>query len=515
MRATLTLPVLALALVVAPPAAAAIDEDDQVAQSFDGTPIVYRMIYPDGASGAAPVPAVIVSPGYGGTRHDVDLRDPRVQQLLGAGYALLAYEARGFGQSGGEAQLASYDHEGRDISALIDRLASDPRIERQRPGDPRVGLVGGSYGGAITWVGAARDHRVEAAVVDSSWNDLVQTLLPDGVFKLTWSALLGAARELSGVGGGALPGGPAGAQTGGVDPRFRQAILGAAATGTFSEDSRAFLRSRGPWNVLDRVEAPTFILRATTDTVFPLSEAIANYEVLRARPGHPPLKMAWYCGGHGFCPDSAYPPDEGRILRWLDRYVKADASVDTGPPFEYRTQDAAWHGAARLPVPAAKTVSGTGSGVVSVNVEPTSGGGAESFCCPAVAHAARAGATTLKMAITAGPATVVGRPTVRLTETGVGSASDELRRAPLFFRLVDLATGEVLGNQVTPKVVAVDGREHRYEFPIEAVAYRLPQGHVLALEIVSSSVNFEPYRGAAVIDLKRIEAEIAVLPEGR
>lgn len=97
----------------------------------------------------------------------------------------------------------------------------------------------------------------------------------------------------------------------------------------------------------------------------------------------------------------------------------------------------------------------------------------------------------------------------------MGSASDEPRRAPLFFRLVDLATGEVLGNQVTPKVVAVDGREHRYEFPIEAVAYRLPRGHVLALEIVSSSVNFEPYRGAAVIDLTGIEAEIAVLPAAR
>src|SRR5207249_1013463 len=112
--------------------------------------------------------------------------------------------------------------EARDASALIDVLAADPRIAENAPGDPKVGMSGGSYAGGIQWITAATDPRVDAIAPEISWHNLLESLIPEGVVKDGWGLLLYGAGQTS-VTNGLSPDNPAGPQTGNYDPAIHQA----------------------------------------------------------------------------------------------------------------------------------------------------------------------------------------------------------------------------------------------------------------------------------------------------
>ena len=95
------------------------------------------------------------------------------------GYAVLTWTAQGFGRSGGQIHLDSPDYEVRDAQRLIDWLAARPDIRKDGPGDPRVGVVGGSYGGGLALLLAGHDQRVDAIVPMITWNDLARSFLPE------------------------------------------------------------------------------------------------------------------------------------------------------------------------------------------------------------------------------------------------------------------------------------------------------------------------------------------------
>ncbi len=149
---------------------------------------------PKGASAAHPVPAVLLGHGFGGTKASVttDATD-----LVEHGYAVLTWTAPGFGRSTGQIHLDSPDYEVRDAQRLLDWLAGRPEIRTDGPGDPRVGVVGGSYGGGLALLLAGYDRRVDAIVPMLAWHDLASSFLPeatghgptDGVFKKGWAGL--------------------------------------------------------------------------------------------------------------------------------------------------------------------------------------------------------------------------------------------------------------------------------------------------------------------------------------
>ena len=119
---------------------------------------------------------------------------------------------------------------------------------------------------------------------------------------------------------------------------------------------------------------PTLITQGTSDTLFTLQEAIDNYAAMK-RNGVP-LKMVWFCGSlsnagsggdivHGECNSNPGPDKNlviGRSLIWLNRYLKGDRSVDTGPAFEWVSQDGALHGAGDYPAPAGAPLQFEGKG---------------------------------------------------------------------------------------------------------------------------------------------------------
>ena len=500
MRTVRALSAALIVVALAPSAAsAAIVEADRVATSFDDTPIVYNLFLPDGASADAPVPAILTTHGWGGTR-----ASSPPSAFLDAGYAVLSWDQRGFGESGGEVKVDDPDFEARDVSALIDVLAADPRIARETPEDPRVGMSGGSYAGGIQFISAAQDTRIDAIAPEIAWNDLLEALIPEGVVKMGWGLLLYGGGMTSLTNGVLPPEGPAGTQLGAYSPELHRALAEGAATGTFSDASRAFFELKGPDHLLGAITAPTFILQATTDTLFTPRQAIDNFQTIAAESPGVPLKMAWYCGGHGSCaPFEGGPGGYARnmIVRWFDRWVKEDAGVQTGPRFEYLTDDGVWHGAADYPVPGTATRTGSGSGPVVVNGEPVISG---------ILQGGN-GSTSLEVEIPPGGGTIVGTPVVRLKVAGAGTSADGLLHATLFLQLVSTTKGHVVGNQVTPKVVEVDGETHTYEFPIDGVAYTLDPGERLALEIAGSALGYELQRGAAVVQLEEVQVDLPML----
>ncbi|GAA2883405.1 alpha/beta fold hydrolase [Pseudonocardia halophobica] len=153
-----------------------------------------------------PAPAVLVAHGFGGNKRSVDT-DAR--QLADRGYVVLTWSARGFGASGGQIALDSPDHEVADAEQLVDWLGGRPEVQQDGPGDPRVGVTGGSYGGALSLLLAGYDRRVDALAPVITWNDLSQALFPnaggptdlpedtpargtfggDGVFKRGWAGV--------------------------------------------------------------------------------------------------------------------------------------------------------------------------------------------------------------------------------------------------------------------------------------------------------------------------------------
>ena len=126
---------------------------------------------PKSASARHPVPAILLAHGFGGTKASVA---EDAAEFADRGYAVLTYSARGMGRSGGLIHLNSPDYEVRDAQRLLDWLAARPEVQRDADGDPRVGVVGGSYGGALALMLAGVDARVDAIVPMISLNEQYQ-----------------------------------------------------------------------------------------------------------------------------------------------------------------------------------------------------------------------------------------------------------------------------------------------------------------------------------------------------
>jgi len=95
------------------------------------------------------------------------------------------------------------------------------------------------------------------------------------------------------------------------------------------------------------------------------------------------------------------------------------------------------------------------------------------------------------------PVVVVGAPRLVLTYSGTVPAGGRPTR--VFAQLVDKATGLVLGNQVTPVPVALDGSTHVVSVPLEIVAYTATPSSDVELQLVATTVSYaQPRLGGTV-----------------
>ncbi len=121
-------------------------------------------IYPaEGDEGEAPV--VVMAHGLSGTRRDG--LGPFAERFAAAGIAALLFDHRGFGDSGGEADLFEPARQLEDWRAAIACARSLPGAD----GD-RIATFGSSMGGGNALAAAAGDPRIAAAVSQVPFLDM-------------------------------------------------------------------------------------------------------------------------------------------------------------------------------------------------------------------------------------------------------------------------------------------------------------------------------------------------------
>src|SRR5699024_3266494 len=110
---------------------------------------------PDDEGAAAPYPTIVACSGYGGLKIIHPERFARA--LTPRGYAVLAFDYRGFGLSEGERGRLIPQEWVRDVRSAVDRVSCHPRLD---PG--RISLVGWGRGGGGVVAEPADDPRVDA-----------------------------------------------------------------------------------------------------------------------------------------------------------------------------------------------------------------------------------------------------------------------------------------------------------------------------------------------------------------
>ncbi|HUZ69760.1 MAG TPA: alpha/beta fold hydrolase [Candidatus Saccharimonadales bacterium] len=124
----------------------------QVSFTSDGVTVAAEYTQP--ASAAVKSRGVVLCHGFSGARY------PKLIADLGArGYAVLAFDYRGYGRSAGERGRVVMEEVVADTIAATNWLLSQPEVDASC-----VALVGSSLGGSITIMAAAKDKRVQAVV---------------------------------------------------------------------------------------------------------------------------------------------------------------------------------------------------------------------------------------------------------------------------------------------------------------------------------------------------------------
>lgn len=228
-----------------------------------------------------------------------------------------------------------------------------------------------------------------------------------------------------------------------------------------------------------------------------------------------PAGMLWFCGGHGVC--LTHEPDDSWITEatfaWLDRWVKGDESVDTGPIVTVVDQDGErWTGDDLAADEGGEIGAGTGGGTLPLVAEGGSGPygdlDSSSVLASIVADIVPGPAeNAVEVPITTSrDALVVGAP--RLTFTYRGTVPEGPEPTRVFAQLVDEETGTVVGNQVTPVAVTLDGAEHTVEVDLETVAHDLAAGSTLTLQLVATTVSYATPRLGGEVTFSSVEVSL-------
>ncbi|MFD7342396.1 alpha/beta fold hydrolase [Streptomyces violascens] len=256
-------------------------------------------------------PAVLIGHGFGGSKDEVK---GQAEQLARDGYAVLTWSARGFGKSTGQIGLNDPQFEVKDVSRLIDWLAGRPEVRLDGAGDPRVGVTGVSYGGAISLLAAGYDKRVDAIAPEMTYWNLSDVFFPDGVYKKLWAGIF-----VSTAGGCQK-----------FEPRICDMYNRVATAGQPDAEAEKLLESKSPSAVGDRIKVPALIMQGQTDSLFPLGQADAMAK--RITGNGAPVSVDWIAGGHDGG-DRETGRTQARVTQWFDRYLKDEKGTDTGPAF--------------------------------------------------------------------------------------------------------------------------------------------------------------------------------------
>ncbi len=416
-----------------------------------------------------------------------------VQELREAGYNVVTWDPRGEFYSGGVLNLDSAQFEGRDVSAMIDFVAGLSTTQLDGRGDPRMGMVGGSYGGAIQFVTAAADSRVDALAPQIAFNNLQSLLAPyDGAVRTSYALLL----LLNFIVTGAR-----------INPALAPGIVIGALTGEVPGFAQSLVDNAGPGTLTQTVMAPTLLIQGIPDPIFPLEQSMINARMLEA--SGVPLKMIWYCGGHGTC---LTPPGDDpdwvdqQTLEWMNKYVKEE-DINTGPAFRWVDQNGDYYSSTTLPTDTdfyGTSLITNGSGALLPIIPVIGGSGPSIASIPYSLGDGSPAQNAVNVPITNPTETtqVVGAPTLTMTYSGIGTGR------VVYGQIVDKKTGLVVGNQVSPVPVTLDGNQHTVSVPLADIVYTMSPDSDLELQIVSFATAWASFTQFGAINVQNVRLEL-------
>jgi pimeloyl-ACP methyl ester carboxylesterase len=428
---------LALVVVGSATPAATFSMQDVNIQMDDGVSIAATLFEPTATPPAAGWPAVILMHGLGGDRTSMNAL-ASAMGLVGDQYAVLTFDARGHGQSGG---LIGIDgpRETADVREIFDWLASRPEVDGKK-----IGAFGISYGGGAALNSLAAGVPWAAVEVAETWTDLYSALVPNGLPK-------------SGIVAGFLAELPAER----LDPSVLE-IRDAAFASRNPDAVRRWAAARSSLSGLRGKRAPVFFMQGRRDFAFGVDQATRGYAVL-AGP-----KRLWI-GNHGHPPSTFPAADTPQMLvdgkAWYDRFLRgAQNGIDRSRPVTIAAE-----GSSRVKrfaaLPRAKVWSHTARGRTTIDQQ---------------------GKVSRSLGRASKALEVFGSPAVQVTNaTALGGWS----------RLVAVLSAQTpAGAQI---VVADGGTSARpgtrtYTIGLQSTATFIPKGSRLTVTLASSSTAQSP-----------------------
>ncbi len=250
------------------------------------TNICFTVFKPASASAQKRVPMVLHSHGWAGSRTKTA---SSFQSYLDNGFGVLSIDQRGHGESGGKAHVEDPAFEGQDMIKVIDYVAGLDWVEQDKPGDPRIGAIGGSYGGgyqfaaAFTEIAETGKTRLDAMAPEITWFSLNESLAPDDVVRTAWVSALYAAGTQQ--------------HTSTVHAGFAEGV----ATGNWPAAMDEFFVDNGPKSHVangELLDIPVLFGQGATDNLFPLEQGLKNFDRALTPKAREKSIFVGYNGGH-------------------------------------------------------------------------------------------------------------------------------------------------------------------------------------------------------------------------
>ncbi|WP_254822621.1 CocE/NonD family hydrolase [Haloglomus halophilum] len=514
-------------------------------ETWDGKELATQLYLPDTKG---PAPAVLMTHGYGSDKEDAALVRTGTKYAE-AGFVVLTYDSRGFGESDGEVGVDG-PKEVKDAQSLLDWLgyARQADVGRESSGllvqgdernggrtgtrdvdnpgsgpDIKVGMDGLSYAGGIQLNLAAVDDRLDAIVPRWAWNDLTYSLAPNGGIKAGWTTILqefGAqgSRDIE-TGGDSDNDIDERDVRNGVDPRLYKFYTESVATNEFSPAARSFFKLRSPSTKaagLAENAPPSLLITGWNDTLFTATEAVRNHELLEG--GGQDSRMVFIRGGHSL--EQQAPLEQGEIdamaLDWMTEHVAGGKRADLAEVTYWQQEAEAFAEADALPSAAegpSRTLTeatNASSGTTDLAGGPAGGSNSEilvqrnddyapgtfaDFDFPVEEHME-----------------LLGVPEITLNVTPLG-------RDPLVFAKVyhvdSAGNAELLYNQSTPyRVEGPVGESQDISFELAGVQRQFEAGDTLRVTLSTTDVAYFNSRTSAGVSIDNDGSEVRIPVKG-
>jgi predicted acyl esterase len=430
----------ALVLFAGDATGATVAKQDLSIPMDDGVSIAATLYLPDGSPPSGGWPAIVFLHGLGGNREQMNALVEGYGPFE-SGYAMLTFDARGHGQSGG---LVSIDgpREIEDMKEIEAWLAARPDVS-----DTKIGAWGISYGGGAILDSLVAGVPWAAVVTVETWTDLYSALVPQGLLKSGLVAGLA----------GSIPDAK-------KSPELTQ-IQALAFSGQSPAAVKAWADARSSISRLGSITTPVFMAQGRRDFLFGIDQGAGAFKALRG-----PKEL--YVGLHGH-PPSTFPALDTPLLlwrssTWFDCYLRnlgcplPEARVEVVPENFSGNSDVGVAKLATLPKTKARTV-----------------------VFPGVATFAHRGKAVRTSAPLATPIEVFGSPTVTVSVSPSGGWS----------RLVAVLTARTpQGKQIVVSEGGIPTRSGTTKYVIRLIdqATLIPKGSRLTLTLGASSLAQNP-----------------------